>query len=121
MVGESLVQEEARLCYFLKVDLTVKEGVEHWVKYNACSIRLIVRMKDELPTWKLIGGFSAITGVPNTVMNIWQLRDANALLEGMLYFGENNRDYMELSSCCLQQKQELFTSMRYNPICRNKL
>lgn len=121
MAGDALEPGSRELCYFLKVDLTVREGVEHWVKFNACSIKLLVKMKEQLPTWKLIGGFSAITGVPNTVMNIWQLRDANALLEGMLYFGENNRDYMELSACCLQQKQELYTSMRYNPICRNKL
>lgn len=121
MVGEYLLPDDARLCYFLRVELTIKEGVEHWVKFNACSIKLLVRMQEQLPSWKLIGGFSAITGVPNTVMNLWQLRDANALLEGMLYFGENNPEYLELSACCLQQKQELFTSMRYNPICRNKL
>jgi hypothetical protein len=113
--------QAAVINYFLKVDLVIKQGVGHWVEFNSCSEQLLIKMRTALPTWTLIAACSAVTGVPNTVLHLWQISDANSVLEGMLYFGENNPLYSRLAACCEEQRQELFTSMRYNPLGRNVL
>lgn len=112
---------EHQLHYVLRVEITVKEGAQAWTDFTVASIKLLARMTAELPSWKLLGAYSAITGVPNKILHIWKLTDANALLEGMLWFGENNADYAKLSACCVEQRQELYTAMRYNPDFRNKV
>jgi hypothetical protein len=105
--------------YFLWVELTLRPGTETRGTFvNACK-SLLKRMETGLPTWKLLAAASTVTGRPNTVMHLWLLDDANALLDGMNWFGENNPDYVQLAKCCLRQRQQLFTSMLYNPLGQN--
>ncbi len=105
--------------YFLWVELTLLPGDVNRGTFCAAAQELLGIMKTELPTWKLVAAGSTITGPTNTVMHLWQLDDANALLEGMNWFGENNRPYSTLARCCVRQKQQLFTSMSYNPLGKN--
>lgn len=105
--------------YFLWVELTLLPGSEKRAAFCNAAEDLLETMKSELPTWKLIAAGSTVTGPPNTIMHLWRLDDANALLEGMNWFGENNRPYGDLARCCVRQKQQLFTSMFYNPLGRN--
>jgi len=105
--------------YFLWVELTLRSGSAHRAKFVKACGNLLTKMATDLPTWKLRAAGSTVTGRPNTVMHLWQLDDANALLEGMNWFGENNPDYVDLAACCLRQRQQLFTSMIYNPLGQN--
>lgn len=100
--------------YVLRVDITLKEGLQAWTEFNRCSISLLEIMKEKLPTWRLIGSYSSVTGVPNRVLNVWRIRDANALLEGMNWFA-HQKLYSELSACCVEQRQDLYTPTRFNP------
>jgi hypothetical protein len=105
--------------YFLWVELTLLPGAAKRATFSKAAHALLTTMKTKLPTWKLIAAGSTVTGPPNTVMHLWQLDDANALLEGMNWFGENNEAYSELAGCCVRQRQQLLTSMFYNPLGTN--
>lgn len=105
--------------YFLWVELTLRPGTEHRDRFVTACEALLDTMKQKLPTWRLVAALSTITGPPDTVKHLWQLDDADALLEGMNWFGEDNPDYVELARSCQRQRQELFTSMLYNPLGAN--
>ena len=105
--------------YFLWVELTLLPGAANRVAFAEAAVTLLANMKTGLTSWRLVAAGSTVTGPPNTVMHLWQLDDANALLEGMNWFGENNRPYGELARCCVRQRQQLFTSMFYNPLGKN--
>jgi hypothetical protein len=107
--------------YFLWVELTLRSGAEHRAKFVKACDALLKKMANDsgLKTWNLLAAGGAVSGRPNTVMHLWRLEDANALLEGMNWFGENNPDYVDLASSCLRQRQQLFTSTIYNPLGQN--
>lgn len=105
--------------YFLWVELTLRPGAKHRETFVKACENLLVKMKAELPDWALIAAGSTVTGRPSTVMHLWQLKDANSLLEGMNWFGENNPDYVKLAKSCFRQRQDLYTSMIYNPLGQN--
>lgn len=97
--------------YFLTVEITLKEGQRpNFIEY---AEKLLSFMKDTLH-WRLIAACSSVTGIPNTVFHLWELPDANSLLDGMVRLADNN-DYSKLLECCEKQTQRLFTSMPYNP------
>lgn len=105
--------------YYLWVELTLRPGPQHRKKFiNACDA-LLKKMATALNTWTLLAAGSTVSGPPDTVLHLWQLEDANALLEGMNWFGENNPDYGALATSCLRQRQQLFTATLYNPLGQN--
>lgn len=105
--------------YFLWVELTLLPGPEKRAAFSAAAEALLAEMRAHLTTWTLIAAGSTLTGPPNTVMHLWRLQDPNALLDGMNWFGENNASYRDLARCCARQRQQLFTSMIYNPLGQN--
>lgn len=105
--------------YFLWVELTLRPGAQNRKAFVDASEKLLAKMKTDLKEWTLVAAGSAVTGRPSTVMHLWRLHDSNSLLDGMNWFGENNPDYMALAKTCLRQRQDLFTSMYYNPLGQN--
>src|SRR3974390_815766 len=71
--------------------------------------------------WKLIAALSAVTGIPNTILHLWQIPSADSLLEEMNYFASDplKNMYPPLLECCEEQRQELYTAMPYNPLGAN--
>ena len=105
--------------YFLWVEITLLPGKEKRDVFSDAAEALLEKMRVDLPTWTLVAAGSTVTGPANTIMHLWRLKDPNALLDGMNWFGENNPGYSALARCCERQKQQLFTSMFYNPLGRN--
>jgi hypothetical protein len=105
--------------YFLWVELTLRPGKANRDAFVGACIALLAKMQTDLPEWTLVAAGSSVTGRPCTVMHLWRLHDSNSLLDGMNWFGENNPDYMALAKTCLRQRQDLFTSMFYNPLGQN--
>jgi hypothetical protein len=105
--------------YFLWVELTLRPGKANHDAFVKASVALLAKMETSLPEWTLVAAGSTVTGRPCTVMHLWRLHDSNSLLDGMNWFGENNPDYMALAKTCLRQRQDLFTSMFYNPLGQN--
>ncbi len=105
--------------YFLKVDIIVKDRqMPNFISYTE---RLLPIVQAKTP-WKLIAALSAVTGVPNTIVHLWQIPSADSLLEEMDFFASDPLQnlYPPLLGCCKKQTQELYTSMPYNPLGINK-
>lgn len=104
--------------YYMTVEIKVKDG--KMTEFDILTMELVPHMRQRVG-WKLLAALSAVTGVPNTVLHLWELPDTNALLEGMqlLATDEFSGRYTRLLGCCIEQKQEIYTAKRYNPLGDN--
>jgi hypothetical protein len=104
--------------YYFKVEIEVKPGK---MPDFIVATRELLAYTEAQGKWKLLAALSAITGTPNTVLHIWQLTDANALLEGMQFLSGDavQKLYSVILENTTQHRQDLYTAMQYNPLGQN--
>jgi hypothetical protein len=104
--------------YYFKVEIDVAPGK---MPAFILATRELLAYTNAQGKWKLLAALSAITGTPSTVLHLWELTDANALLEGMQFLAsdEVQRLYAVILASSTQHRQDLFTAMQYNPLGAN--
>jgi hypothetical protein len=102
-----LPRDDERIHYFLSAEISLQEGKNDL--FNEKATALVETVKG-LGWTLVVARFTA----PSRVFHLWELTNADALLDAMRVFGDT-RPYAELLECCTQHTQQLFTAMPYNP------
>lgn len=106
--------KKAPINYFLDVDIRLIPGKEE--AFNKSAGPLLELVKDQ---WELIiAGSTVPPEDPPRIIHLWRLTSANAVAEAMVSFAEHP-DYTDLTRCCQSHAQQIFTSLRYNPLGKN--